>query len=313
MELTVQIATKNNESEIESTIRSVKPIASQVIVVDMGSTDSTTIIAQQSGAEVVRLQDYDLSLARNIANDLSNTEWQFYLHPGEVLIQGHDQLKKAKSACCYASILQENMLSKEIRVWRKSAKLKFVNPVYEFLDANTLEELPLVIYSGGQPRYEERLRRILSWQSEKPTAKEPYYFQAMTLLAMKRYDEFLAVSEHYMFIDNKTSVSTIMNHYYYALVQIIHKKKVKPALQNLNLCLCAKPLMAEFWCLLGDVYYHLLKKFSQAKEFYEMAMILGGRRLTEDRWPMDISKYKDYPELMIQSCDKITSAYATYL
>jgi len=104
-----------------------------------------------------------------------------------------------------------------------------------------------------------------------------------------------------------------MIRYYLALAYLIHHRKVKPALQNINLCLCAHPLMAEFWCLIGDVYYHLLKRFDYAKDFYENAIILGARRLKKDKWPMDISKYESYPKKMIESCDQITSNFSHFV
>ncbi len=96
----------------------------------------------------------------------------------------------------------------------------------------------------------------------------------------------------------RDGMSATMTRYYYAMVKLTQKAH-KPALQNLNLCLCAKPLMAEFWCLMGDVYFYLLGKPDSAKEFYENAIVLGARRLQSDRWPMDFSKYRKYPERML--------------
>ena len=97
------------------------------------------------------------------------------------------------------------------------------------------------------------------------------------------------------------------------MLQSHHKKRVKPALQNLNLCLCAKPLMAEFWCLTGDVYYHLLHDFKKAKQFYHNAIVLGHHRLKSDKWPMDITKYNTYPSKMIESCDELLKSTKLYV
>ncbi len=76
-------------------------------------------------------------------------------------------------------------------------------------------------------------------------------------------------------------------------------------------CLAKKPTMAEFWCLLGDVYYDA-KDYDKAKEFYENAVILGSRRLKDDGWPMEISKYKEYPQKMIEACKKIKTSSKLY-
>ena len=107
-------------------------------------------------------------------------------------------------------------------------------------------------------------------------------------------------------------MSSVMLRYYYAYVQLIHFKDAQACLKNINLCLCAKPLMSEFWCLMADVYYHLLHQFQFAKEFYENAIIMGNKRLKTDKYPMDISKYKSYPLKMIDSCDKIVSKTSFY-
>lgn len=50
--VTVIILTKNEEKNIQDSITSAKLIADRIIVVDSGSTDQTTLLAQKNGAEV---------------------------------------------------------------------------------------------------------------------------------------------------------------------------------------------------------------------------------------------------------------------
>jgi cytochrome c-type biogenesis protein CcmH/NrfG len=95
-----------------------------------------------------------------------------------------------------------------------------------------------------------------------------------------------------------------MARYYLALVQGIIHNEVKEALQNIILCLSENVLMAEFWCLLGDIFIKL-DKFDYAVAFYENAILLGSRRLKLDTWPMQISKYQEYPNKMIEECNKL--------
>lgn len=210
-------------------------------------------------------------------------------------------------------VVQNQIFSKELRIWNKKDGFQFVNPIFEYLNGDVENCLNVVFISSGQTPNPEDLQAIQRWKSSNPTASDPYYYETTLLMSLGLYDEFLRASEYYMFLEPKQSRSTTMNRYYYAMVQLLHKKKVKPVLQNINLCLCHNTLMAEFWCLIGDVHYHLLKQFSVAKEFYENAMILGSRRLQNDDWPMDISKYQDYPLKMIESCEKISSSQAKYL
>ncbi len=53
MSLSVIILTKNEEKNIKRAIESVKSIASEVLVIDSGSTDNTTTIASSLGAKVI--------------------------------------------------------------------------------------------------------------------------------------------------------------------------------------------------------------------------------------------------------------------
>jgi hypothetical protein len=61
------------------------------------------------------------------------------------------------------------------------------------------------------------------------------------------------------------------------------------------------PTMAEFWCLLGDINFEL-KKYKKAFYFYENAIMLGKLRVNDDDLPIDIIKYKEYPEKMKINC-----------
>jgi len=73
------------------------------------------------------------------------------------------------------------------------------------------------------------------------------------------------------------------------------------AIKHILSCIATNPLMAEFWCLLGDIHYKL-KSHIRAAAFYENAIILGEQRLKSDSWPIQISKYKEYPDRMMEKC-----------
>lgn len=307
MDLAVHIVTKNNEKTIQKTIQSILPLQPTILIADIGSKDRTIPICESLGCKVSRHPfGNDYSEIRNNLISRTTNEWILSLNPWEALIQGHRDIINASKASYYLSVIQGTILSKEVRFWRREAGYRFTQPVYEYLQSPTENEMNAVIYSGGGSDYHDNLAIVEAWKAEKPTAPEPHYYQALTLLALKRYEEFQVASQYYMFLDSKPSVSTVMNRYYYALVQVL-KGKVRPALQNINLCLSARPLMAELWCLIGDVYYHHMNNAWAAKEFYENAILLGSRRLKGDKWPMDISKYHDYPSEMIEHCKKVIS------
>lgn len=308
MYLTAQILTKDNEQTIQAAIESISPVVSQILVGDLGSTDQTKEICKSLGVVWENCQGMNRARARNFLMDMHPSQFHMYLEPWEILTSGHNRLRKLKCNTM-ANIFANGSLSKEVRVWNTG---KFHNPIFERLDQDGLSS-DLVIYSSGGVHFEDAMRLLEEWRKEKPTSPQPYYYHACMLLSEGRYEEFIQMADHYLFIEkDRNSMSATMTRYYYAMVQLLYRKKARPALQNLNLCLCVNPLMAEFWCLTGDVHYHLLKEFEKAREFYENAIILGSRRLSDSPWPMEVAKYSEYPQKMIASCDKIIKASFTY-
>lgn len=310
MDLTTHILTKNNEATIEKALISLSPIKNNhIVVADLGSHDSTISICEKYGLEIMKFPHMNRGEIRNRIISKRNG-WQMYLEPWEILTMGHQELSKASQGSYYVTVVQNGTLNKEIRLW--NGNYKFANPIFEHLKTKTNQELNIIIYSNGGLNYVDAMKGIEAWKESEPISLEPFYYQACMLLMESKYEEFLKISEHYMFLNKESNMSATMNHYYYALVQTLIKKKAKPAIQNLTICLCANPLMAEFWCLLGDIHYHLLNDFAKAKTLYQNAIILGSNRLKKDKWPMEIAKYKSYPTKMIKSCNEILESSQYY-
>jgi glycosyltransferase involved in cell wall biosynthesis len=301
--LNVHLLTKNNDQTVTKALESVMALKPTILVGDLGSTDRTVDICDNYGAHIIRMDDRDRSAARNRLIEEAPEGLNMMIEPWEILAQGYENVAEG-----YVKVLNNQTLSKEVRIWTTG---HFVNPVYERLESDVQNEVDVLFYTIGGRDHAEDLRLINLWIEGSPRITSPYYYKACTLMAMGQYDEFLKAAEHFLFLD-KTSMSSVMIRYYLSMIYLIHKREYKPVLQNINLCLCARPLMAEFWCLLGDAYYHLLKRFVDAKNFYENAMLLGKRRLANDKWPMDISKYNQYPQKMIESCEKIVESHSTY-
>ena len=83
------------------------------------------------------------------------------------------------------------------------------------------------------------------------------------------------------------------------------------AIFHITGCIAVKPLMAEYWCVLGDIHYRA-NQYKKALAFYENALILGSKRPGIDEWPVEISKYKDYPKKMIESCQSMLKGSKDY-
>jgi glycosyltransferase involved in cell wall biosynthesis len=83
MSLSVCIITLNEEVNIGRTLRSIKDIADEIIVVDSGSTDSTVSIAQSYGAKVFFEPWKGFAPQKNSALDKASCEWVLSLDADE--------------------------------------------------------------------------------------------------------------------------------------------------------------------------------------------------------------------------------------
>ncbi len=81
--ISVLIITKNEEDVIADAIVSVKGLADEVIVVDGGSDDKTTEVAEKHGAKIYKNKFKDFADQRNLAASLAKGDIIFYLDSDE--------------------------------------------------------------------------------------------------------------------------------------------------------------------------------------------------------------------------------------
>jgi tetratricopeptide (TPR) repeat protein len=98
--LSVCLIVKNEERFIGQCLASVKPVASQIVVVDTGSTDRTVEIAKECGAEVHHFAWNDnFSDARNAAHEHARGDWVLILDADEEMpLESHLKLAQDMAA-----------------------------------------------------------------------------------------------------------------------------------------------------------------------------------------------------------------------
>src|SRR3954466_16082072 len=83
MTLSVCIITLNEEANIGRTLRSVKDIADEIVVVDSGSTDATVSIAQSFGAKVFVEPWKGFARQKNSSLEKAGSDWVLSLDADE--------------------------------------------------------------------------------------------------------------------------------------------------------------------------------------------------------------------------------------
>jgi tetratricopeptide (TPR) repeat protein len=257
----------------------------------------------KSKYEVIEFQEGNYGADLNKLIDHAKSDWIFYIKDNETIVQ-MDNLDCLDDSAIYGvQILQDDIIIKEPRLWNKKTKINFKNPIFEKLNARPSKFLDIILYQ--EKVNDDRVLKMLElWKKSSPMALDPYYYKAFYALGNKNFKEFKSLITHYLFNFRVNDVSCVIARYYLALVQGLVDNNTDEAINNLILCLAENPLMAEFWCLLGDIFTQS-QNFDKAIIFYQNAILLGSRRLKLDEWPMHISKYHDYPTEMIEKCTSI--------
>jgi tetratricopeptide (TPR) repeat protein len=254
-----------------------------------------------SNAEVVRLpRNKSRSVAKNVLLESAN-DWILALEPGEEIIGW--KFDPQEVASYSLPVLRNGIITKEIRLWHASKRLRFKNPIFETIYDPLAHYLDIPILSKSVDYIASDLEDVKEWQKDSPSSADPYYYRACVLLGQSNYSEFLNTADHYLFRERE-GLSAVMINYYSAMVRLYQLEDTARSMQQVVQCLACNPLMAEFWCLLGDIYYKL-KKYDKSKAFYENAIILGSRRHKSDPWPIELAKYRKYPTKMIESCEQM--------
>lgn len=113
MSITACLVTRNHQTSLASAIQSLTGFASEVLVVDTGSSDDTISIAQNLGARVVPFDwSDDFSAACNFALDSATQDWIIWINPDEELLpvglpQLLEMMKQQEHAAFRLKVLQQ--------------------------------------------------------------------------------------------------------------------------------------------------------------------------------------------------------------
>lgn len=306
----VTVILLNKGNNLDNTLESIVSLQPQQIL--LGTFIPINIKFKE--ITIIDFKNINYNESLNELQILAQTDWIFYLKDNENLLQFNEYMPNllTKTKEIYGlQVLQDDVIIKESRLWnKKEQKVNFKNPIFEKPNIEPTKIIDVILYQ--HKTHDPRIAQTLEfWKKSAPLSTDAAYYKAFDELAKKNFIEFKRIIVHYLFNIRHTDIPSTIARYYLALVQGIIENNTNEAIQNIIACLAENPLMAEFWCLLGDIFAKM-EKFDDAISFYENAIILGGRRPKLDFWPMHISRYGDYPKEMIDKCKKVLNSAETY-
>jgi glycosyltransferase involved in cell wall biosynthesis len=159
--LTVIIICCNSERTIERTLKSVKDLADEIIVVDSGSEDRTVEIAKQYGAKVFFREWINAENQYNYAFTLASGEWIFLIDSDE---EATEELQES-----IKKVIQGNTTVDCYMVNRRTYYLgDFVNHAWQ-------PEWRIRLFKKGKVRFEERVHGAAICEGVKGRLKGDLY------------------------------------------------------------------------------------------------------------------------------------------
>lgn len=204
--ISINLIVKNEEKRIAKAINSIKPIASEIIVIDTGSTDNTPAICTRMGCEVYyHTWNDNFSDMRNIALDYSTSDWILVIDADEVAKFGLldlplEQMNNPKIGGINLLIINhidendDSIISKHryTRLFRKDNEVRFNGRIHEQIRESLeqkydIYESDLVIEHFGYRTIDkdklERNTRLLEQDIESDADDWKYYHLAETLFS----------------------------------------------------------------------------------------------------------------------------------
>lgn len=168
--LSVCLIVRDEEAVLDRCLQSFafegKPIWDELVVCDTGSTDNTIAIAQKHGARIEHFQWNDNhSDARNYAESKCKGEWILWIDADEVLVEGHEEIRRIVSGPINESGIKPRMVfdrdavgnpsreySRQELLHRNDGKWQWHGAVHEWLAGPSSNTYPQIVMEHlGRP------------------------------------------------------------------------------------------------------------------------------------------------------------------
>lgn len=149
--LTACLIVRNEERHLQGCLSCITDIASEIVVVDTGSTDSTREIAIANGARLIESSwQNNFALARNTALEHATGDWILYVDADERFFAAAEDMVELDDESVVAATVDFRAASnlttyREHRLFRNRADLRFHGIIHETI----LPDLSRILHSGS--------------------------------------------------------------------------------------------------------------------------------------------------------------------
>jgi len=307
MKITACVIAKNEEKNISRCLSSVRPIASELVVVDTGSTDNTVSIAKELGASVYFFQWVDdFAAAKNFALEKANGDWIVFLDADEYLEEScvdkvRDIIARIGNAeidGILGTLINVDSDNKKVqttipslRIFRNHPDLRYEGAIHESLKHRKramrlfdgCREITIIHvgYSKSEITRKDKGRRnltlLLRELSKKTDDPSLHFYLAETYSLMDEYElaMYYALKVHHTYAVKQRKLVPLMEKNYFNIINYMRNlnypiEEITKVIKEANRRFPNNP---DFYVYMGDLFRHR-KQLNDAIAMYEKALSL---------------------------------------
>jgi len=278
MRISACVITKNEEKNLERCLESIRSAASEIIVVDTGSTDGTVELAKNLGARVYYFAwTDDFSAARNYAISKAKGKWIIFLDADEyftresskVLRNVIEQAEDFQADFITSSLTNYNSDSNQlqtvvrtVRIFKKHPHIYYTGKIHEMVDRHDRRrrvteatKVTFIIHTGYTPcivrdkQKSERNKALLfSELAAKPTDSTIHFYLSDAFMGEENYEQVISYARKAIEYNNNF-IASLQPKAYLNIISALIKSKAN---------------YSELRCVLDEA----IEKFPDLPDFY---------------------------------------------
>lgn len=314
----INIITTHNEPYLEKCLQSVHELNPEYVIGytgDISKEEYKICLKYAPYSTYIFNWNDNFSEARNFVKSKTQSPWIIWIDSDEIINpKSVDKIKKLidsqpKGLYHKFKLVHGNTTMGQVRMFYNTDAIKWSYPVHERILFDTLPkdhyDIEIIHNVNNIRRSSDRNIKILENSiNEDETNPEYHFYIAIEYHLCGKQMKALLHAEKFLYFNNIDGIDIrkMYARYLISWINIFHIKNYQKAIEILLAQLIMNCNIAEFWCLLGDVYLRL-GKFDNAKQFYKNAITMGEFKF-DNMWLADLDKYDKYPKSKIKYCEK---------
>ena len=314
--ISINIITTHDEPYLRQCLESVKDLDPEYIIGYTGDTSKEEYEICKEFADELDVFEWkdDFSYARNRLIKKSTSDWILWIDSDETIekesIQRINDLLNSNLKNLYHSfkLIHGSTSMGQLRMFFNTENIKFEKKIHERIIPDVYPknhpEIQVIHHVQNITRSSLRNIHILENElKENPNDLDNNFYIAIEYHLIGKHMKALLHAEKFLhhYLGDDINIRKLYMRYLISYIHVYHLQNYQKAMEIMLAQLILNCNIAEFWCLIGDIFT-FIGKYKYAQRFYKNAISMGEYKY-DNMWLVDLDKYDIYPKTMIKKCE----------